>query len=197
MTKFYSGKLQGIISAAIMVFYAAMRKGREKLHTAIHLRNLRHHGVGCFIYPGTYFRRPSTVWLGNRVGIGARCCIINDEVPSGQLILKDGVNINDDCIIDYSGGITMDEGVHVSRGVYILTHHHGSNPLGPAYPIPLHVGKGVWIGAKSLIMHQVRNIGDGAIIGAGAVVTKDVPAYAVVGGNPARILRYTIESKQE
>lgn len=48
----------------------------------------------------------------------------------------------------------------------------------------------VWIGARVTILGNVGTIGKGAIIGAGAVVTKAVPDYAIVGGNPARIIRY-------
>lgn len=53
---------------------------------------------------------------------------------------------------------------------------------------PVSVGNNVWIGDKATILPGV-NIGDGAIIGANCVVTKDVPAYSVVGGNPAKILK--------
>jgi maltose O-acetyltransferase len=48
----------------------------------------------------------------------------------------------------------------------------------------------VWIGSRSTILQNVRKIGQGSIIGAGSVLTKDVPPYAIVGGNPARILKY-------
>jgi acetyltransferase-like isoleucine patch superfamily enzyme len=56
----------------------------------------------------------------------------------------------------------------------------------------IQIGNDVWIGARAIILGGVT-IGDGAIVGAGAVVTKDVPAYAVVGGVPAKILRYRFE----
>jgi acetyltransferase-like isoleucine patch superfamily enzyme len=56
------------------------------------------------------------------------------------------------------------------------------------------VGSDVWSCQDSLIMSGVR-IGDGAIIAAGAVVTKDVPPYAIVGGNPARLLRYRYDEE--
>lgn len=56
--------------------------------------------------------------------------------------------------------------------------------------VPLTIGNDVWIGHNALIHPHVRSIGDGAVIGAGAVVNKDVPPYAVVVGNPARIVRY-------
>jgi len=56
--------------------------------------------------------------------------------------------------------------------------------------IPLAIGSDVWIGHNAIIHPHVRTIGDGAVIGAGAVVNKDVPPYAVVVGNPARIVRF-------
>lgn len=54
------------------------------------------------------------------------------------------------------------------------------------------VGNDVWIGARALIMPGVH-IGNGAVVAAGSVVTKDVPAYAIVGGNPAKVIRYRFE----
>ncbi|WP_281040324.1 MULTISPECIES: CatB-related O-acetyltransferase [unclassified Mesorhizobium] len=54
---------------------------------------------------------------------------------------------------------------------------------------PIVVGHDVWIGARAIIMSGVT-IGNGAVIGAGSVVTKDVPPYAIVAGSPARIIRY-------
>lgn len=55
--------------------------------------------------------------------------------------------------------------------------------------LPVEIGNDVWIGARSMIMGGIE-IGDGAVIAAGAVVTKDVPSYAVVGGVPARLIGY-------
>lgn len=54
---------------------------------------------------------------------------------------------------------------------------------------PLTVGSDVWIGMNVIICPGCRSIGDGAIVAAGAVVTRDVPAFAIVGGNPARLIR--------
>ena len=55
---------------------------------------------------------------------------------------------------------------------------------------PVKVGNDVWIGEYAVILAHVTEIGDGAVIGAGAIVNKNVPPYAVVVGNPARIVRY-------
>jgi len=61
--------------------------------------------------------------------------------------------------------------------------------------IPLKIGNDVWIGHGAIFHPHVREVGDGAVIGAGAVVTKDVPPYAVVVGNPARVVRYRFKKE--
>ncbi len=60
----------------------------------------------------------------------------------------------------------------------------------------LRVGHGVWFGSNSVVLSGCKTIGNGAVIGAGAVVTKNVPPYAVVVGNPAKILRYRLTPEQ-
>jgi carbonic anhydrase/acetyltransferase-like protein (isoleucine patch superfamily) len=57
------------------------------------------------------------------------------------------------------------------------------------------IGNDVWIGSRAILIDGVT-IGDGAIVGAGAVVTKDVPPYAIVGGIPARIIKYRFEPEE-
>jgi acetyltransferase-like isoleucine patch superfamily enzyme len=58
--------------------------------------------------------------------------------------------------------------------------------------LPIQIGNDVWIGIKCIILDGVK-IGDGAIVGAGSVVTKEVPPYAIVGGAPAKIIKYRFE----
>lgn len=57
------------------------------------------------------------------------------------------------------------------------------------------IGNDVWIGARAMILDGVT-VGDGAVVAAGAVVTKDVPPYAVVGGVPAKIIKYRFDEKR-
>lgn len=57
---------------------------------------------------------------------------------------------------------------------------------------PIVIGNDVWIGMDSMILSGVT-IGQGAVIAAGSVVTKDVPPYAIVGGNPAKVIKYRFE----
>ena len=94
---------------------------------------------------------------------------------------------------------TITFGNHILMGEDVLFlgsgHKHDSIDIPMALqgklPIsPLVVSDDVWIGSRVIVLPGCSRIGHGAIIGAGAVVTKDVPAWAIVGGNPAVVLRY-------
>jgi acetyltransferase-like isoleucine patch superfamily enzyme len=62
------------------------------------------------------------------------------------------------------------------------------------YALPISVGNNVWIGAQSIILSGVT-IGDNSIIGAGSVVTRDIPANVVAAGNPCRVLKSILQNK--
>lgn len=75
-----------------------------------------------------------------------------------------------------------------------------SVPIGLQGNMPkseLEIKDDVWIGVRTIILGNVKIIGKGAIIGAGSVVTKPVPDYAIVAGNPARLIRYRTSVQQE
>lgn len=79
--------------------------------------------------------------------------------------------------------------VAISRRAFLCTASHDISLVQkPLTYEPIVIGNGVWIGAEAIICPGVT-IGDGAVIAAGAVVTKDVPAWAVVGGNPAKFIK--------
>ncbi len=61
--------------------------------------------------------------------------------------------------------------------------------------VSISIGNDVWIGDCAIIMPSVTSIGDGAVVGAGAVVNKNIPPYAVVVGNPARVVRYRFSER--
>ena len=73
----------------------------------------------------------------------------------------------------------------------MATINHGQKPSERSdnFPAPIHIGKNVWIGSHATILPGVT-IGDNAIVAAGAVVSKDVPKNAVVGGVPAKMIKY-------
>jgi acetyltransferase-like isoleucine patch superfamily enzyme len=100
------------------------------------------------------------------------------------------------------GGIVMGNNVAVSSGVYIFTHDHQfckSNwrQLGDVKPgNPTVISDNVFIGVNALIMHTCKYIGKCSVIGAGAVITRDVPDYEIWAGNPA-ICIGKVEHKEE
>ena len=117
-----------------------------------------------------------------------RGCNASAEFSGAPLIIDDGVQINQDVHLDTTGGLTLGNGVMISEGAVIYTHDHGLEPRAAPQMLPKTIAPDVWIGMRAVIMPQCRRIGRGAVIGAGAIVVRDVPAGAIVGGNPARII---------
>lgn len=134
-------------------------------------RRLKSCGVGGVFCSGIKLQHAKNISIGNNVRIGEKCRF------SG------------------SGGITVGDNVAFGPDVTIWStnHNYYSPSLLPYDCEPIHkpviIEKNTWIGAKVIIAPGVT-IGEGAVVGIGAVVTKDVPSCAVVGGNPAKVLKY-------
>ena len=124
------------------------------------------------------------------------------DLHDKQNIILDGdVYIGGDCRFFAEGGIRIGKATHFGRECLILTTNH--NYTGSELPYDnigilqgVEIGKYCWFGVRCTILCGVK-IGDGAIIGAGSVVTKSVPECAIVGGNPARIIGWRDKSKYE
>lgn len=100
------------------------------------------------------------------------------------------VFINSGCKFQDHGGIYIDDGALIGHNVVLATLNHSFDPnaRGNLKPAPIRIGKNVWIGANVTVVPGVK-IGDGAIVAAGSVVTKDVPKNVVVAGVPAKIIK--------
>ena len=100
------------------------------------------------------------------------------------------VFLNYNCVILDVVAVTIGERTQIGPGVQILAADHprdaASRSAGVEFGRPVRIGRNVWIGGGALILPGVT-VGDDAIIGAGSVVTRDVPAGATVVGNPARV----------
>lgn len=109
-------------------------------------------------------------------------------VKNGHLEINGGF-INEGVEITCASKITIGKGATIARDVVIRDYDGHTIEL-PDYQIakPINIGENVWIGNRAMILKGV-NIGDGAIVGAGSIVTKDVPAGAIVVGNPARVVK--------
>ena len=93
--------------------------------------------------------------------------------------------------------------IHIGKHVFInmvvlATLNHAKSPMDRStmIPAPIHIGKRVWIGSNATILPGVT-IGDGAIVAAGAVVTKDVPENTIVSGVPAKVMRTISEEEMQ
>ena len=108
-----------------------------------------------------------------------------------QVRLGNKVRIGENAKIDCSSPLLVEDNVWISEDVSILNHEHIIDSREWKESKKVEKTKGLileedcWIGAKAIILPQVKIIGKGAIVGAGSVVTKDVEPYTIVAGNPA------------
>jgi acetyltransferase-like isoleucine patch superfamily enzyme len=123
--------------------------------------------------------------MGARTNISRGCRIKSPE----NVTIGDDCSVDDYCVILGNFGVAIGDRVMIAHGCSIISVTHGkeleSRKMTFGYPVV--IGNDVWIGAQSIILPGVR-IGDGAIIGAGAVVTQNVEAGTVVSGVKARPL---------
>jgi acetyltransferase-like isoleucine patch superfamily enzyme/O-antigen/teichoic acid export membrane protein len=127
-------------------------------------------GPGATILMGQQIQMAGIRTSGKRVSIGA------DTV------------INHGCLLYTTGGLVIGEHVSISSGVWLVTGTHLIDaPDFPAVYRPITIDDYAWIGARATILGGVT-IGRGAVVMAGAMVTRDVAPYAVVGGVPARVV---------
>lgn len=143
-----------------------------RLNRLLVRRIFRQCGRGVNVRPGVYFGSGRNLSLG-------------DDSMLGQ-----------NSIIGSTAEVRIGNDVMMGPEVLIYTSNHGTArgiPMRrqPLECAPVSIGNDVWIGARCIILPGVT-IGEGAVLAAGAVVTSDVPANAVVGGVPAKVLKYRI-----
>lgn len=144
-------------------------------------------GHGCFIAEDAgVFAEPK-----RGINIGHRCIIATQTFLHGPITLHDDVSINVGvCMDGGSAGIVVGAGTRIGAQCKIYAFDHGMSADAPireqaVTSLGIRIGQDVWLGAGSGITDGVT-IGDQAVVGMGAVVTRDVPAYAIVAGVPAR-----------
>ena len=104
--------------------------------------------------------------------------------------IEKNVFINSGCKFQDQGGVYIGENSLIGHNVILATLNHEMDPYHRAdlHPKPIHIGKRVWIGSGSMILPGIT-IGDNSIVGAGSIVTKNVPPNVIVAGNPAKFIK--------
>ena len=134
--------------------------------------------------------------------------VISDLSPAPSLVVYfhklRGVNIGKNVFIAnkvtldrlFPFLIKIDDYAEIGEQTMVYCHTRGSKPLRNIYPVsikPVHICRGAWIGVRATIFAGVT-IGEYSVVGAGSVVTKDVPPYTVVAGNPAKTIKKVDEN---
>ena len=107
-----------------------------------------------------------------------------------NIALGKRIFINSGCKFQDQGGVVIGDDSLIGHNVVLATLNHDLSPSRRAdmHPAPIVIGRNVWIGSNATILPGVT-VGDNAVVAAASVVTKDVPANAVVVGSPARVVR--------
>lgn len=141
------------------------------------------------------------IYIGNKVRINdfttIFCVSQNRKLPNSKLFIGGGTYIGEYNNIRASGGIIrIGNNCSISQHISMIASNHGielgkniSSQKWDESKAGITIDDDVWVGANSVILPGVH-IHTGAVVGAGSVVTKDVPANAVVVGNPARVIKY-------
>jgi acetyltransferase-like isoleucine patch superfamily enzyme len=173
----------GFIDADVILYHSDLRLGRI-----------------VYIGPGVQILDTAgggPVTLGDRVAIHSN--VILEAGREGFITLGAGSSIHPGCQLKaYIAPIQIGEGVMIAANVALYSYDHGLFPEQPIrkQPInskgPISIEDEAWIGTSAIILSGIT-IGEGAVVAAGAVVTRDVPAGAIAAGNPARIVKHRNE----
>ncbi|NLL71243.1 MAG: acetyltransferase [Epulopiscium sp.] len=143
--------------------------GAKKIRRALCRRIFPYASKTCNIEHGAFFGSGKDIRIGERSGLGLHCRV------QGPLTIGNHVMMGPDVLI-YTRN-------HQIQNAQIPMMDQGDGPTKPVV-----IEDDVWIGARVIILPGVT-IGTGSVVGAGAVVTKDVEPYSIVGGNPAKLIK--------
>lgn len=190
-----------ILALLCSPFEGVVQKSIGYIRSGYQCRGIGSIGRYVFFYPGAQLKGQKYMFWGENISIGRRTLIMTSkryETMNPRLVLGNNINIGSDCFITCSNSISIGNNVLMGAKITITDNSHGriileelcSHPSDR--PViskgPIVIGNCVWIADKVTILPGVT-IGDGAIIGANSVVTKDVPSNCVAAGNPAKVIR--------
>jgi acetyltransferase-like isoleucine patch superfamily enzyme len=160
---------------------AHLRAAHPSLRGQVFYIDRRYHvttvpGARLVIGRGTSIMRDANLQVRGVLSIGANV-FINRDV---HIVARESVTIGDGCL--FGERVSIHDENHVNSDPDVPVTKQGLRSA------PVHIGSDVWLGANVVVLSGV-SIGDRAVVAAGSVVTKDVPAGALAGGVPARVLR--------
>ena len=126
--------------------------------------------------------------LGDNLGENSQIMAPIAGAAFDRIKIGDNVFINSNSLLMARGGITIEDDVMLAANVQLLSNNHDEYDRQVLTCKPIHIKKGAWIGAGASILPGVT-IGEYAIVGAGAIVTKDVGDYGVAVGVPAKVVK--------
>ena len=126
--------------------------------------------------------------FGNNLGDGVTVLPPLKGVCFDRVKVGNNVMIMPDCLMMSRGGITIEDGAMIAANVQFISNNHDLHDHQLLVCKPVHIGRNAWIGAGATILPGVT-VGENAVVAAGAVVTKDVEANTIVGGNPAKLIK--------
>ncbi len=132
---------------------------------------------------------------GDNLAVEYNVNISRQHYLDGEIKIGNNVLLAKNVFIDYSGKVTIGDNVRITDGVMIESHHHAyhahyKRSRDIVEPTKIEIAEGAIIGTRAVVLASCSYIGKYARIGAGSVVTKDIPDYAIAVGVPARVLKY-------
>jgi acetyltransferase-like isoleucine patch superfamily enzyme len=185
------------------IWYKSTFRFRERCGTLIagSLRHLYWAAQGMQIGRGTVLPKLAVTWP-HQVSIGKNCRIETGVyfhfdgicLPGPSIVIGNDCFLGSGCEFNISDRITVGDHSLIASGTRFIDHAHGTDSgmlmaQQPGTSAPIRIGRNTWIGANCVILAGVE-IGEGAVVAAGAVVTKSVAPDAIVGGVPARLIRH-------
>lgn len=175
---------------------SAVRRAMDLLSELVGAYRWRALAGGAAVAFGVVVKSPSRIRFGRGVLV-PRGCVIHGGGKAwcgyaGHVIFGDGVKLGPHCVIYGAGGVTLLDNVHLGPGAKVMSqsglHSSGRETGDPDYKLePVVIGQGTWIGAGAVILGGAR-LGRSVSVAPNAVVSGEIPDFAVVAGNPARIV---------
>lgn len=156
-----------------------------------------HFGRGVIVNHRLLIKGPGTVWVGDSAnlfsfGIGRRTRLVTRTpeaaIKIGRNARLNGADLQADTLIEIGADCIVGQAHLIDTDMHSLSLDRRTDPQAPVRTAPVILERNVWVGRGAAILPGVR-VGEGSVVGYGAVVTSDVPARVLVAGNPARVIR--------